>query len=200
VSRRRPPPTPPAWAGCHACLASTHSFAAAPLLKLPAAIAAAAGRRRRRRRESDRVQRSAGARGEAGAGDGLPATVDALALPQSRPPSPELSTLGLTTGSLLMLEVHESLAAYICKKLADPATAHLRCGGGGQRGTRTASGCAARKACVGRQLLASPGSQGGQAQGQGRSAAPPPYCTCLVALLWTAVALLLLPARCPAQV
>ena len=29
-----------------------------------------------------------------------------------------------------MLEVHSSLAAYICKKLADPAWAHLRCAGG----------------------------------------------------------------------
>jgi hypothetical protein len=43
-----------------------------------------------------------------------------------RPPHPELSTLALTTGSLLMLEVHASLEAYICKKLQDPATVHLR--------------------------------------------------------------------------
>ena len=45
---------------------------------------------------------------------------------RNRPPNPELSTLALTTGSLLMLEVHASLEAYICKKLQDPATAHLR--------------------------------------------------------------------------
>jgi hypothetical protein len=43
---------------------------------------------------------------------------------RNRPPNPELSTLALTTGSLLMLEVHASLEAYICKKLQDPA--HLR--------------------------------------------------------------------------
>lgn len=110
--------------------------------------------RRRRRRESEKVQRNAAAAAEAaeavaaageaaegGAGGGLrgaagPApssppskvvsTVEALALAQFRPPNPELSTLALTTGSILMLEVHSSLSAYICKKLADPATAHLR--------------------------------------------------------------------------
>ena len=54
-------------------------------------------------------------------------TVDALSLQGGfRPPNPELSTLAITTGSRLMLEVHASLQAYIVKKLASPATAHLR--------------------------------------------------------------------------
>lgn len=107
--------------------------------------------RRRRRREVERSQRAAAAAAESAAADaaaaasgtappsGLTAgstqqawssTVDALALQGGfRPPNPELSTLALTTGSRLMLEVHSSLAAYICKKLADPATAHLRWAG-----------------------------------------------------------------------
>ncbi|EFN50853.1 hypothetical protein CHLNCDRAFT_141768 [Chlorella variabilis] len=119
----------------------------------PAPLAKLLEQRRRRRRESEKVQRNAAAAAEAaeavaaageaaegGAGGGLrgaagPApssppskvvsTVEALALAQFRPPNPELSTLALTTGSILMLEVHSSLSAYICKKLADPATAHL---------------------------------------------------------------------------
>ena len=31
----------------------------------------------------------------------------------------------LTTGTPLMLEMHQSLAYYICKRLADPQTQHL---------------------------------------------------------------------------
>ena len=52
--------------------------------------------------------------------------VDAIAGGGAASEQQLLSTLALTTGSLLMLEVHASLSAYICKKLADPATAHLR--------------------------------------------------------------------------
>ena len=51
-------------------------------------------------------------------------TVDALALQGGfRPPNPELSTLALTTGSRLMLEVHNSLQVGVG-------------GGGGSRGSR----------------------------------------------------------------
>ena len=115
----------------------------------PMAPHSPAHRRRRRRRESGKAARkgeeaaarvavaaaalgsSAAAAADAGGGEGgqqgFSSTVDVLELKGTwRPPNPELSTLALTTGSQLMLEVHASLAAYICKKLADPATAHLR--------------------------------------------------------------------------
>lgn len=36
-----------------------------------------------------------------------------------------LSSLALTTGTPLMLEIHQSLMLYICRRLADPATRHL---------------------------------------------------------------------------
>lgn len=85
--------------------------------------------RRRRRRESERAARqtevaaeaaavakaaaqaaqaaaAAGEEGGEGGGDGFSSTVDALGIKGTfRPPNPELSTLALTTGSQLMLEV-----------------------------------------------------------------------------------------------
>jgi 5'-3' exonuclease len=103
-------------------------------------------RRRRRRRESDKSQRNAAA--DAAAAEAIAAEASCSSssssssddetsgiaeaeasqgpLLRQRLRDPELSTLGLTTGTLLMLEVHSSLKAYICKKLAHPVTAHLR--------------------------------------------------------------------------
>jgi 5'-3' exonuclease len=37
-----------------------------------------------------------------------------------------MSSLALTTGTPLMLEIHQSLMLYICHRLADPATRHLQ--------------------------------------------------------------------------
>jgi hypothetical protein len=65
-------------------------------------------RRRRRRREDARTRST-------------PST--AAAKKEARY---SLSSLMLTTGTPLMLEVHQSLAYYICKRLADPATEHLQ--------------------------------------------------------------------------
>lgn len=75
-------------------------------------------RRRRRRRESEkaaRLEAAAAAEAEAAAQAAASSssgewssTVDALDLKGTwRPPNPELSTLALTTGSRLMLDVRE---------------------------------------------------------------------------------------------
>lgn len=71
--------------------------------------------RRRRRREAERAVRNGGAAAAAAAGGGAAG---------GGPPS-SVSSLMLTTGTPLMLEVHQSLAYWICRCLDDPATEHL---------------------------------------------------------------------------
>ncbi|KAL4857574.1 5'-3' exoribonuclease 2 [Chlorella vulgaris] len=109
----------------------------------PAPLAKLLEQRRRRRRESDKSQRNAAA--DAAAAEAAEASSSSSSssssddetsgiaeaeasqgpLLRQRLRDPQLSTLGLTTGTLLMLEVHSSLKAYICKKLAHPTTSHL---------------------------------------------------------------------------
>lgn len=72
--------------------------------------------RRRRRREAGRQVRN-GVPGRGGVGSPADAS-------KQQPSS--LSALMLTTGTPLMLELHQSLAYYICKRLADPETEHLQ--------------------------------------------------------------------------
>lgn len=158
-----------------------------------------ATRRRRRRREVERSQRAAAAAAESAAADAAAAagglappsgltsgssqqawssTVDALALQGGfRPPNPELSTLALTTGTRLMLEVHASLAAYICNKLADPATAHLRWAG--RHGLPGPSASPCQLLCLSRAgrllpLLPRVASVAGPARCAPRPPSPPP--------------------------
>jgi hypothetical protein len=88
----------------------------------PAPLAKVLEQRRRRRREAERSIRDAAEReaaAELGAGR------DARDGPRRRPAA-GLSPLSLTTGTLLMLELHTSLAVYICRRLADPRHQHLR--------------------------------------------------------------------------
>jgi hypothetical protein len=75
----------------------------------PAPLAKLLEQRRRRRRESDRtvLAELAGETGEAGEVGKLNKSL-------------AISPLFLTTGTLFMLEVHNSLVYYICRKLSDP--------------------------------------------------------------------------------
>jgi hypothetical protein len=94
----------------------------------PAPLAKLLEQRRRRRRESDRSE-NAEKEGVAAAND---AAAAANGGKTSGPPRSASSTnknavspLFLTTGTVFMLEVHNSLVYYICQRLTDPRFKHL---------------------------------------------------------------------------
>ena len=97
----------------------------------PAPLAKLLEQRRRRRRESDRsetAERNAAAAAAAAAADGPPDTLSAgdRGGAGARLKSPSaVSPLFLTTGTVFMLEVHNSLLYYICQRLTDPLSRHL---------------------------------------------------------------------------
>jgi len=96
----------------------------------PAPLAKLLEQRRRRRREADRDDNSAQALAaldpEISPVEPAEGGPDARS---SRRKIPEFATavspLFLTTGTVFMLEVHNSLACYICHRLADPRYEHL---------------------------------------------------------------------------
>jgi hypothetical protein len=113
-------------AGLHARLDALLA-AAAPrrsmLLALdgPAPLAKLLEQRRRRRRAADKERRDS-EEADAAAARAAPAG----GAPPRRRRHADLTPLSLTTGSVLMLELHSSLAYWVCRRLADPAGRALR--------------------------------------------------------------------------
>ncbi|KAH7622955.1 putative 5'-3' exoribonuclease 2 [Nannochloris sp. 'desiccata'] len=96
----------------------------------PAPLAKLLEQRRRRRRESDRSE-NAEKEGIAAANEAAATAAgarggDATPLRSSNSASRNaVSPLFLTTGTVFMLEVHNSLVYYICQRLTDPRFKHL---------------------------------------------------------------------------
>jgi XRN 5'-3' exonuclease N-terminus len=96
----------------------------------PAPLAKLLEQRRRRRRESDRSENAereglAAANEAAAAGNAIPPANGRSSSNSASANRNAVSPLFLTTGTVFMLEVHNSLVYYICQRLTDPRFKHL---------------------------------------------------------------------------